>query len=109
RAMNRAAKALADQERQVPGMVEGCVAEDNRRNLPRRELRLQPVSQAELLESLEQAAVEHHLLTAILDQIPGAGDRAGGTEELKGRGCRHREGSWDGRGRGRVNAAPHRQ
>ena len=42
-----------------------------------------PVAQAQLLEPLEQAAVDQQLAPAVVQQGLGAGDGAGGTEEFE--------------------------
>jgi hypothetical protein len=46
-----------------------------------------PVAQAQLLEALEQAAIEQHLAAAGCQQVFGAGHGAGGAEELYVHGC----------------------
>ena len=70
-------------------MVDVRVGDHDRVEAARIERRLTPVAQPQLLESLEQAAVEQHAAPARGHQVHGAGDRFGGAEELDRGGVRH--------------------
>ena len=83
RAVNPAAKALSRQQWQVAAMVDVGVGEHDRVDGLGRDRQRLPVAQAQLLESLEQAAVHQNGRVAMAQQVFGTGHGAGGTQKLK--------------------------
>jgi uncharacterized phosphosugar-binding protein len=63
-------------------MVEVGMGQYDRVDFSRVHRQRVPVAQAQLLEALEQAAIEQHLAGAGCQQVFGAGHGAGGAEEL---------------------------
>ena len=76
-----AAEPAGDQPRQVAGVVHVRVGQDHGVDGGRVDGQRVPVAPPQLLEPLEQPAVDEHAPVAGLDQVLGAGDGAGGTEE----------------------------
>jgi hypothetical protein len=70
-------KALFDQQGQVATVVEVGVREDDGVNVVGLHWQWRAVTQAQLFVALEQAAVDHELLTVVLHQKLGAGHRTG--------------------------------
>ena len=81
RAEDAAAKALADQPRQVAAVIEMRVREDDGVDRAGRDRERGPVAQPQLLEALEQAAVDENAMVAEIEQMLRAGDGAGGAEK----------------------------
>src|SRR5690606_5804420 len=75
------AKSVAHQRGQVAAVVEVRVAQHDAVDLARRQRKPRPVAIAQLLEPLEQAAVEQDLPTARVEQVARAGDGVGGAGE----------------------------
>ena len=68
-AEDSALEALRDEPRQVAAVVEVGVGEDDRVDARRVDRQRLPVPFAQLLEPLEQPAVDQHTVCARLDQI----------------------------------------
>src|SRR5690606_27870937 len=83
-AMDASAKSLLDQGGQVARMVQVGVGQDHRVDRRRFDRKRSPVTVAQLLVALEQAAVDEQAMAVGLDQVARAGDGARGTEELEG-------------------------
>ncbi len=77
-----AAKALFDQQGQVAGVVQVRMGQDEGIHRGRHNRQRVPVAQPQLLVALEQAAIDHQRRALMAQQVLGACDRAGGTEEL---------------------------
>ena len=100
-AVDGAAKAGATQAREEAAVIEVGVGQDDRVELRRlivlaavgrsgRGQEGRTVSQAQLLETLIEAAVDEHAGVTGVEEIPGAGDGAGGAEEGQREGaCGH--------------------
>src|SRR5437016_1384463 len=84
-AEDSAAESGADQARQVPAMIQMRVGEDHRVDAARIDRQRRPVPLAQLLQSLEEPAVDEHAVIADVEQMLGAGDRAGGAEKRQRR------------------------
>ena len=91
RAVDRAPEAAFDQEWQITGVVDVSVADDDGRDLARRELRLQPVPEAKLFHALKQPAIQEDLLSPVPNEVLRSSHGPGGSEELKGRRSGHEE------------------
>jgi hypothetical protein len=83
-AVHPSPESLADEERQPPGMVHVRVGHDDGIDGRGIDREVPPVPQAQLLQSLEQAAIEQHGVPARTHQVSRARDRARGAEELNG-------------------------
>jgi hypothetical protein len=81
-AQHLAGKAVTHQQRQGAAVVEVGVGQDDSVDVRRRDRQRRPVAQTQLLEALEQAAIDQHLPAACTHQIFRAGYRARGTEKL---------------------------
>ena len=84
--VNRSAKSVANQRRQVAAVIEVRVAEHDRMHACRGNRELRAVAQSQLLVALEQAAVEKHPPLAGIEQVARTGDGAGGPGEGEFRG-----------------------
>lgn len=82
RAVDAAAEAEFHQHGQVAGVVDVRMTNDDRGDLARIEIGLQPVTQPEFLDALEEAGIKKDLLSPIADEVLRAGDSSGSTEEL---------------------------
>ncbi|MNR23952.1 hypothetical protein D3C85_1410050 [compost metagenome] len=82
-AVHAAAEAVAHQQGQIPAVVDVGMGQHHGVELGRIERQWIPVAQAQGLVSLEQATVDHDLVTAGIEQVLGAGDRIGRAEELQ--------------------------
>ena len=81
RAVDGAGVAIAHQQGQVAAVVQVRVREHHGVDLAGRHGQRLPVAQAQRLVALEQPAVEQQALALVGDQVLGAGDGAGATEE----------------------------
>src|SRR5581483_5200362 len=90
RAVDRAGEAVLDEQRQRARMIEVSVAQDHGRERGRVYGKGSAVARAELLQALEESAVEEHLPGAGIDQVLRAGHRSCGAEEAKSGCVRHR-------------------
>jgi hypothetical protein len=90
RAVDRPGEAVAAEPRQVTRVVDVSVAQDHRAERARVHRERGPVTLAQLLQALEEPAVEQHAAVPVLEQVLGAGDRAPGTSE-EGQGLVHSE------------------
>ncbi len=81
RAVDFSGKALFDQERQVPAVIQMRMGQDDRVNFGRTDRKRFPVPKAQLLETLEQTAVHQHIFGTRGDQIFGPGHRARGAQK----------------------------
>ena len=77
-------KTIALQLGHIATVVEVGVGQDDRVHAVRRDRQRVPVAQAQLLEALEQAAVDQQGLSAAANQVFGAGDAVCAADELKG-------------------------
>ena len=80
-AMHRALESLRDQPRQPAAVIDVRVREDDGVDRLGRDRQRRPVAQAQLLQALEQPAVEQDSLAIDFEEVLGAGHRAGGTEK----------------------------
>ncbi len=84
-AIDRPVKALACEQRQVPGVIDVGVAQHHGVHVPRVRESLVPVAQPQRFQSLEQPAVEQHTALAGGDQVHGTRHRPRSAEKLEGR------------------------
>jgi hypothetical protein len=77
------AKTLFYQQRQIAGMIQMRMGQDDNGNIARRHRRRRPVAQAQSLVALEQPAIDKQAVPVIFEQIFGAGNRAGAAEKGK--------------------------
>ncbi len=80
RAEDASAKALPDQPREVPRMVEMGVREDDGMNVGRAHRQWLPVTLPQFLQSLKQPAVDQDALASDVEQMFGTGYGARGAE-----------------------------
>ncbi|MCU0272382.1 MAG: hypothetical protein MUE34_04035 [Acidimicrobiales bacterium] len=78
---DRTAEAVADDGRQVPGVVDVGVGQDDGVEAPRRHREGLPVALPQLLEPLEEATVDQDPGPTGVDEEPAARHRAGAAEE----------------------------
>ena len=83
RAVDRSSKSLAHESRQVTGVIDVRVTQHDRVEGPGIRDTLGPVSESELLESLEESAVEEDSPLPGANQVHGTRDGSGGSEELE--------------------------
>ena len=88
-AVNRSAVTALHEQRQRAGVIDVGVRDDDRVQRRRIELEVAPVPLAQLLQSLEEPAIEQHAAPAGGNEVHRAGDGSGRTEKLNGRGVRH--------------------
>ena len=69
RTKDAAAKALADQPREVPTVIEMSMREDDGVDLRRRNRECGPVTMPQLLEALKEAAVDENPMVAEIEQM----------------------------------------
>ena len=81
RAEDGSSEAALDQQRQLAGVVEMGMGEDDGVDAARLDRKRRPILQAQRLEALKQAAVDEKPMIALLDEILRSGDRAGAAEE----------------------------
>ena len=77
----RPAKPLRDQPRQVAAVIEMRVRQHHRVDRRGRIGSARPVAQPQLLQPLKQPAIDQDPTAAQIEQMLGAGDRAGGSEK----------------------------
>ena len=89
RGVNRAGESFLHQARNPAAVVKMSVGQDNRVNLPGRYGHVLPVAFPPLLGTLKQSAVDEDLKAVLgagiarsVDEVLGAGDRAGRAQEL---------------------------
>ena len=80
-AENGSAKAALDQQRQIAGVVQMGVRENDGVDAARFDRKLRPILEPQRLETLKQAAVDEQLMLLVLDEVFRAGDRPGAAEE----------------------------
>ena len=80
-AVHRALEALRDEPRQPAGVIDVRVRQDDGVDRLGRDRQRRPVALPQLLQALEQSAVEQDALAIDLEQMLGAGHRAGGSEK----------------------------
>ena len=85
RAPHRSPEAVAHEGRQVAAVVDVGVGEHDRVDAGRRDGEALPVALPQLLQALEEAAVDEHPTGGRVEQEAGAGDGAGGPEEAQDR------------------------
>ncbi|MNL32323.1 hypothetical protein D3C87_1541670 [compost metagenome] len=79
RGVHRAAITIAHQYGQVSAVVEMGMGQDNGIEFAHRKLERVPIVQSQLLVSLEQSAIDQHMLVAMFQQVLAARNRARGT------------------------------
>ena len=68
-AENGSAKAALDQQRQIAGVVEMGVRENDGVDAARFDRKLRPILEPQRLEPLKQAAVDEQLMLLVLDKV----------------------------------------
>jgi len=86
--VDRPGEPVPHQQRQATGVIDVGMGQDDGVERPGIEGKRAPVAQPQLLQPLEQPAVEQYSATAGPHQVRRPGDGPGGTEELHG-GTRH--------------------
>jgi hypothetical protein len=94
---DRSGEAAANQVRQVSGVIEMGVREQSPADGGGIHRQRFPIALAQLVAALEEAAIHQEAFAIGFDEIFGAGDGAGGTQERE---LRHRGVIVDGEGRG---------
>ena len=85
RAEHASAKALGDEPRQVAAVIEVRVRQDDGVDPRRIDRKRPPVAISQLLETLEETAVDQNATVAEVEQMLRAGDGTGGSEKRQRR------------------------
>ena len=80
-AVNRTSKSVSREDREVSGVIQMGVREQDRVDGARVERRAIPVAQAQGFQALKQPALQQHLPSRGAHEILRAGDGPGSTEE----------------------------
>jgi hypothetical protein len=80
-AKDRAPESIADEARDIAAVVNVGVGEEDSINGPGVEGRRRPVTEPELLQALEESAIDQEGCPCQGEEMPGAGDRAGAAME----------------------------
>ena len=77
RAEDRSGKPLLDQQRQIAGVIEMSMREQNRIDPARVYREARPISLSQLLEALEKAAIDQQPVIGIFEEVFGPRDSPG--------------------------------
>ena len=80
-AENSPPKSLRDKTRYISDVVEVRVRQDDRRDRLGFNGKRVPVALAEILQALEQSAIDEHTGSPVLEEVLGAGHRTGGSKK----------------------------
>lgn len=84
RGEDRAGKAVGDKTRQISAMIQMRAGQDDRVDAGGGNGERLPIQLAQILQTLEQAAIDKDAQAAMAQEMFGAGDRAGAAETGEG-------------------------